>query len=151
MRPFLFASGEIQVGGLAVPLGIPSYGTFALLGMLLGGVVWARFGSRAYPEIAWRHLYLGSLVSALIGARAFQAVVLLPEIVAGRTSPVAPVLGGGVWLGGVIGGFLYFSLFLHRRGLPAGLVLNAVFAGAARPRRGSDWLSPRGLLSWSPL
>src|SRR5262245_53979026 len=89
MRPFLFPIGEIHVGGTVVPLGIPSYGAAVLIGMLLGGVVWAQLGSRAYPEIPWRHLYLGTLASALIGAKLLQVVLCLPDIAAGRTSLVA--------------------------------------------------------------
>jgi phosphatidylglycerol---prolipoprotein diacylglyceryl transferase len=126
MRPFLFTFGEIHVGGTAVPLGLPGYGVAVLLGMLLGGIVWARLGARAYPEVPWRNLYLGTLASALAGAKLLEVALFLPDIAAGRMSLVAALVGGGIWLGGVVGGFAYFCLFLRRRGFPVGLILNAV-------------------------
>ncbi len=126
MHPVLLDLGE--VGGL--PLRITSYGAAMLLAMIVGWLIVRRLGPRVDPEAPWTDLVLGLLISGLLGAKLFHVVVRLPDILAGRASLGAVLLGGGVWLGGVAGGFAYGAWFFRRHRLEAGRALNVLFVAA---------------------
>jgi phosphatidylglycerol:prolipoprotein diacylglycerol transferase len=126
VHPILLDLGE--AGGL--PLRITSYGAAMLLAMVVGWLVVRRLGPRVDPDVPWTDLVLGLLIAGLLGAKLLHALIRLPDILAGRVTLVAVLLGGGVWLGGVAGAFGYAAWFFRRHRLEAGRALNVLFVAA---------------------
>lgn len=129
MHPLIFDFGVLELGPVAIPVRLPSYGLAMLLGMVLGWFIVRRLGRRVAPEEPWLDFYTGLLLAGLVGAKLLFAVVELPALVAGEIGVKDVVLAGGVWLGGVLGGLLFCWHYFRKSDLPAGVALNVLFTG----------------------
>lgn len=127
MHPLIFDFGEVQIGAWTLPVRLPAYGFFMLLGIVVGWLVVRALGRRVEPEAPWEDLYIGLIASGLVGAKVLYALVELPRLLSGELSWKAPLLAGGVWLGAVLGGLLFCLIFLRRHDLKPGLALNVFF------------------------
>lgn len=128
MHPLLLDFGTWTVGGLEIPLRIPAYGTFMLLGMLAAWLVVRRLGLRVDPDLDWTDLFLGLLIAGVLGAKVLHLILEAPEIRAGTVGFWQVFMSGGVWLGAVLCGLAYSWFFFRRHpGVRAGAVLNVMF------------------------
>ena len=128
MHPLLLDFGSWTIGGMEIPLRIPAYGTFMLLGMLAGWMVVRKLGPRVDPDLDWSDLFLGLLISGILGAKVLHLIVEIPELRAGQVTFWQVFMSGGIWLGAVLFGLAYaWSFFRRHPGLNAGAVLNVMF------------------------
>lgn len=107
------------------PITIYSFGALLALAFLMGGYVVSLELDRKgmNPEHAWTILFWAA-VGGLVGARLW-VVTYDPEGFLDR--PVAFLLSGSgfIWYGGLAGGFIAVSLWILRRGLAWGQVVDA--------------------------
>ncbi len=127
MHPLLFDFGTLQIGGAKVPLVIGGYGVMFALAAVSGWIWLMVLGRQISREVPWTDLYFVTLLSGVIGAKLANLLVFLPDLLAGRKSVVGALMGGGVWLGGIVAGLAALWLMSRRHGLRLGLVANAFF------------------------
>ncbi len=127
MHPLLFDFGTWQLGPLEIPLRLPSYGVAMLTGVILGWLIVSRLGRRVEPDLEWIDFYAGLILSGIVGAKVLWALVELPSLLSGALPWRSVIFAGGVWLGAVLGGLIFCWLFLKRRDVAVGRVMNVVF------------------------
>ena len=57
MHPLIFDFGTLELGPFEIPLRLPSYGLFMLIGILLGWLIVTRLGRRVALDMPWRDLF----------------------------------------------------------------------------------------------
>ena len=97
------------------------------LSLVVGWLVVRRLGRRIAPEVAWEELYGGTFFCGIVGAKLLLVLIDLPALLAGEHSLLSLLKGGGVWIGGVIGGFAFAAWFLRRTRLRARDALAVLF------------------------
>ena len=127
MHPVLIHLGDIHVGHVTIPLMIGSYGVMFALALVVGWFYTRWLGRQVNPEAPWTDIYFGSILAGFIGAKLTNLVVFFPDILSGRRSFFGVLLGGGVWLGGALAGFLFCYWYIRRYSLPPGIVANLAF------------------------
>jgi phosphatidylglycerol:prolipoprotein diacylglycerol transferase len=127
MYPILVDLGEVSLWGLTVPLRLPAYGVFVVLGILVGWLGFRHVGRAYRPNAPWTDIYFLSIIAGFVGARLLNVIVSLPRIATGEVSVIDGFMGGGVWLGGVLGGVGFCLWMLRRHEIPFGRGLNFVF------------------------
>ncbi|UCF68122.1 MAG: prolipoprotein diacylglyceryl transferase [Acidobacteriota bacterium] len=129
MYPILYDFGiDITLFGTTRPLVIGSYGVVFALSLLVGGLLVSYLGRQRYADAPWLDLYLWTVVAGFIGAKVFNAIIMLPHLLAGRGSLMGMALGGGVWLGGALAGVGACWFLCRRYRLQLGVVVDVFFA-----------------------
>ncbi len=129
VHPILVDFGTVTIFGAKIPIVIGSYGLVFALAIVTGWLLARALGTKVYPDAPWMDLYFGSIVSGFLGAKLANALVFLPDLLAGRKSFAGILLGGGVWLGGAIAGAGFAWMLSRRHGLDFGIVTNVFFTG----------------------
>jgi len=127
MHPVLLDLGTVRIGALQVPVVIGSYGVFYALALATGGVIAWRLGRSFAPRFPWLDMVFATSIAGYLGAKVANALVFLPDILAGRKPMLAALTGGGVWLGAIAGGAVVAGYFLRKYRLPVGTMVNVVF------------------------
>lgn len=128
MFPVLLELGEFSVGSVRIPLTITTYGLCFALGILLGWRLFVRWGNQRHPHPRLSDIYIGSVAAAFIGGKLANLVVFWRLILDQPKALVGVILGGGHFLGGVIGGLVTFCVLCRIWQLDIGEAANSVFA-----------------------
>ncbi len=131
MHPLLLDLGSIRIGNAVIPIRIGSYGAMFVLAMVAGYFITARMGKRYDPKADWAGFLPNAYVIGFFGAKLANLLVFLPAIMRGQKDWAGVLMGGGMWLGGVIPAYLYCWWYVSRKQLPFGTVANLL--GVAIP------------------
>lgn len=104
------------------PVTIYSFGLMAALGFLIGGILLERELARLGKDKEMAgSIIIAALVGGIVGSKIYY-LAQYPELLE-RDFFGAVFSGAGlVWYGGLIGGFLSVTWYIHRKGLPFLLV-----------------------------
>lgn len=112
---------------MAIPVAIGSYGVCYALALAAGGLLVWRLGRTFAPSFPWVDMVFAASIAGYLGAKLANALVVLPDILAGKKPLLAVLTAGGVWLGAIAAGGVVVGFYLRRYRLPLGSMLNAIF------------------------
>ena len=127
MYPVLIDLGQLRIGGVTIPLAIGGYGAVFVLGIILGWAVVVTLGQRVGPRSVFSDTYITAIIAGVIGAKLTNGLVFLPDILSGRKPLAIMLMGGGVWLGGVIPALFVIYWKMRQHGIHPGIGANIFF------------------------